>query len=93
MSADKKQPDAGGGNPFVPPKVPDTVTMEQVRELNQMHLQQYREITEMYQGLSNHLKDLLKDSGLKFWIVAAGLGAIIETLRIGWLAIRFIFRF
>jgi hypothetical protein len=90
MSADRKQDKV---NPFVAAKVPDTVTMEQISAFNQMHIQQYREITEMYKGLANHLKDLLKDSGLKFWIVAAGLGAIVETVRVVWLAIRFAFRF
>jgi hypothetical protein len=93
LSPDEKQPDAGGGNPFIPAKVPDSVTVAQVRELNRLHMEQYREITEMYKDLSNHLKGLLKDSGLKFWIVAAGLGAIIEAIRVVWLALRFAFRF
>lgn len=56
-------------------------------------MEQYREITEMYKDLANHLKDLLRDSGLKFWIVAAGLGAIAEIVRIVWLAARFAFKF
>ncbi len=67
--------------------------MEQVRQLGAMYTQQYRDMTEMYKGLANHLKDLLKDSGLKFWIIAAGLGAIVEIVRVVWLAIRFAFSF
>ncbi len=92
MSADRKQTGAKA-NPYVLPQISDAVTMEQVREFGDIYLQQYRQINEMYQDTANHLKGLLKDTGLEKWIIAAGVGAILEALHIVWLAIRYIFRF
>ena len=88
MSPDERQPTA---NPFVIPDVPKTAVMDQFRELNDIHMKQYRQIIELYKDLADHLKKLLKDSGLKFWIVAAGLGAIVEVVRIGWLVLTYVF--
>lgn len=34
----------------------------------------------------SRLRDFLKESGLKFWIIAAGIGAILEGFHILWLA-------
>ncbi len=39
------------------------------------------------------LKQLLNETGLSFWIIAAGLGAIFEIGHIIWLAIRYVGKF
>jgi hypothetical protein len=93
VSADRKQTDAEKINPYVPAKIPASVTTDQVRELFDIHLSQYRQINEIYKDLGTHLKKLLEETGLRFWIIAAGAGAIIEGLHILWLAARFCFRF
>lgn len=41
----------------------------------------------------SQLKKVLSDSGLSKWIIAAGVGAILEGLHIIWLAARYIFKF
>lgn len=47
-----------------------------------------------FQDLATFFKDYLADNPLIKWsIVAAGVGGVIETLHLGWLALRFIFRF
>jgi hypothetical protein len=43
--------------------------------------------------LGDLFKKLINDSGLKVWIVLAGLGALAEILHIAWLAVRYIFHF
>jgi hypothetical protein len=86
MSADKKQTSTDKSNPYILPKIPDSVTMEQVRLLGEMHMQQYRDFTEMYKGVADHVKRLLDETHLKWWVIGAGLGGIIETIRfIGYL--------
>jgi len=93
VSADRKQTGTEKVSPYVPAKIPDAVTTDQVRELFDIHLSQYRQINEIYKDLGTHLKKLLEESGLRFWIVAAGAGAILEGLHILWLAARFWFKF
>ena len=39
------------------------------------------------------LKKVLSDSGLSKWIIMAGIGAVLESLHILWLAARFVFKF
>jgi hypothetical protein len=39
------------------------------------------------------IKQLVSDSGLKWWIIAAGVGAVVETLHIVWLAARYLLKF
>jgi hypothetical protein len=47
-----------------------------------------------FRDLANFFKDYLADNPVIRWsIVAAGIGAVIETLHIGWLALRYIFKF
>ncbi len=41
----------------------------------------------------SQLKQVLNDSGLSKWIIAAGLGAILEGLHIIWLAARYLLKF
>jgi len=77
----------------VPANVPASVTTDQVRELFDINLSQYRQINGIYKDLGSHLKKLLEESGLRYWIIAAGVGAILEGLHILWLAARFCFRF
>jgi hypothetical protein len=93
VSADRKPSNTEKIGPYVPAKVPDSVTTDQVRELFEINLSQYRQINEIYKDLGSHLKKLLEESGLKFWIIAAGIGAIIEGLHVLWLAARFYFKF
>lgn len=38
-------------------------------------------------------KKLVNDSGLKWWIIAAGIGAIIDAMHTLWLAARWAFKF
>ena len=38
-------------------------------------------------------KKTFEDSPLAKWIVLAGLGALIEMLHVGWLAVRYIWKF
>ncbi len=45
------------------------------------------------QQLGDVFKKLIDSTGLKFWIIAAGLGAILEGFHVIWLAARYIFRF
>lgn len=33
------------------------------------------------------------DSPLRWWIIVAGLGAVVELLHIGWLALRYVLKF
>lgn len=47
-----------------------------------------------FQALAFFFKEYLAENPLIKWsIVAAGGGAVIEALHVAWLAIRFIFRF
>ena len=39
------------------------------------------------------VKRLFEESSLAWWIRAAGAGAIVEILRVGWLAARYCFKF
>jgi hypothetical protein len=43
--------------------------------------------------MAGFFKTLFEDSPLAKWIKLAGLGALIEILRIGWLAIRYVGKF
>jgi hypothetical protein len=43
-----------------------------------------------FEQFADVIKKLVNDSGLKWWIIAAGIGAIAETLHILWLAIRYL---
>jgi hypothetical protein len=45
------------------------------------------------QQLGRFFKDLIDSSSLKWWIIAAGLGAVIEALHVLWLAARYILKF
>lgn len=93
MSADRKHSNEEKVNPYVPASVPASVTTDQVRELFEINLAQYRQINEIYKDLESHLKKLLEETGLKFWIIAAGVGAIIEGIHVVWLAARFFLKF
>jgi hypothetical protein len=46
-----------------------------------------------FEQFADVVKKLVNDSGLKWWIIAAGVGAIFETGHILWLAARYVFRF
>jgi len=93
VSADRKPSSTDKISPYVPANVPASVTTDQVRELFDINLSQYRQINGIYKDLGSHLKKLLEESGLRYWIIAAGVGAILEGLHILWLAARFCFRF
>jgi hypothetical protein len=42
---------------------------------------------------ANLFAKMIEGSRLKWWIIAAGLGALAELLHILWLALRYVFRF
>jgi len=42
---------------------------------------------------ANLFRQMIEGSQLKWWIVAAGVGGLAETIHIAWLALRYIFRF
>jgi hypothetical protein len=46
-----------------------------------------------FQKMSEIFKSWVDDTKLKWWIIAAGVGAILESLHIVWLAARYVFRF
>jgi hypothetical protein len=46
-----------------------------------------------FRQLSEIFKAWIDSSNLKWWIIAAGIGAILEGLHIIWLALRYILRF
>jgi hypothetical protein len=47
-----------------------------------------------YQEIALFFRDFLADKPLIKWsIIAAGVGGLLDTLHVGWLALRFIFRF
>jgi hypothetical protein len=43
-----------------------------------------------FEQFADVIKKLVNDSGLKWWIIAAGIGGIAETLHILWLAFRYL---
>jgi hypothetical protein len=43
-----------------------------------------------FEQFAEVIKKLVNDSGLKWWIIAAGIGAIAETLHILWLAASYL---
>jgi hypothetical protein len=45
------------------------------------------------QKMSEIFKSWVDTSNLKWWIIAAGVGAIVETFHIIWLGFRFAFKF
>lgn len=46
-----------------------------------------------FEQFADVVKKLVNDSGLKWWIIAAGVGAIFEACHIVWLAARYLFKF
>jgi len=46
-----------------------------------------------FQKISEIFKAWIDSSNLKWWIIAAGVGAVLEALHIIWLAARYIIRF
>jgi len=46
-----------------------------------------------FQKMSEIFKAWADGSNLKWWVIAAGIGAILEGLHILWLAVRYVFRF
>ena len=53
-----------------------------------------RMTTKEFLDIASFFKDYLAENPLIRWsIIAAGAGAVIEALHLGWLAIRYIFRF
>lgn len=48
---------------------------------------------EEFQQLGHFFKELIDSSALMWWIIAAGVGAVIEALHVLWLAARFLLKF
>lgn len=51
---------------------------------------QYGQILGQYVNIGSQFKKWFDDTGLKWWIIAAGVGATFETMHVLWLAIRFL---
>jgi hypothetical protein len=47
-------------------------------------------LNKMFQGQAQYYKDLFEGTGLKWWIKAAGVGAVVEAVHVAWLAILWI---
>lgn len=45
---------------------------------------------EDFEQLAGVFKRLVDDSGLKWWIILAGMGALVDILHTIWLAIRYL---
>ena len=45
------------------------------------------------QQLGGFFKELIDSSGLKVWIILAGLGSAVEIAHIIWLAVRYVYKF
>jgi hypothetical protein len=46
-----------------------------------------------FEQFADLVKKLVNDSGLKWWIIAAGVGALFEAGHIIWLAARYFLKF
>lgn len=46
-----------------------------------------------FEQFADVINRLVNDSGLKWWIIAAGIGAIFDILHVIWLAARYLLKF
>jgi hypothetical protein len=48
---------------------------------------------EEFQQFARLFRELIEGSQLKWWIIAAGVGGLAETIHLAWRALRYVFRF
>jgi hypothetical protein len=78
-------------NPFLkdPGKDPEVQTIGNIEVMNAMSAVLLAH-GDFHNKTVKELKKMFDDSGLRWWIIAAGVGAIVEALHIAWLALEWV---